>query len=243
MGVRVQPGGQNIAMPVALSGRARRTRRVGQLFIALSVIAALVIGYEFLWTDYQSGKASKNAVKQLERAWQSGGLTPADRPSRAGLNLTPTTDVFAIIRIPRLGSSWQQPVIEGVESDDLARGVGHYPSTAMPGVIGNFAIAGHRVTHGHPFRELDQMRPGDLIGIQMRDVVYVYRALSLRVVKPDAVRVLAPVPFQPSAAPMKPMMIISTCNPKYSARERLILTAEMITSYPVNLAPKQLKAQ
>lgn len=230
-------------MPVLSRRRAPVARRIGQLLIALSVIGALIIGYEFIWTDYSSGKAAKNAVQELEHVWNSGGLTPADRPSRAGLNLSPTTDVFAVMRIPRLGSTWQQPVIEGVQSNDLARGVGHYPSTSMPGVIGNFAVAGHRVTHGHPFREMDMMRPGDLIGVQMRDVVYVYRTISLRVVKPNAVKVLAPVPFQPGAAPTKPMMIISTCNPKYSARERLILTAEMITSYPVSLAPKQLTAR
>lgn len=230
-------------MPVLSRSRAPIARRIGQVMIALSVIGALIVGYEFIWTDYTSGRASKNAVKELEHAWSSGGLTPADRPSRAGLHLEPTTDVFAVMRIPRLGSSWQQPVIEGVQSNDLARGVGHYPSTSMPGVIGNFAVAGHRVTHGHPFRELDRMRPGDLIGVQMRDVVYIYRTLSLRVVKPNAVQVLAPVPFQPGADPTRPMMAISTCNPKYSARERLILTAEMITSYPVTLAPAPLRAR
>lgn len=223
--------------------RARTARRAGWSLIALALIGALILGYEFIWTDYQSRKASHAAVKQLEHVWDNGGLTPADRPSRAGLHLKPSTDVFAVMRIPRLGSQWQQPVIEGVQQNDLARGVGHYPMTSMPGVIGNFAVAGHRVTHGHPFRELDRMRPGDLIGVQMRDVVYVYRALSLKVVKPDAVRVLAATPFQPGKAAVKPMMIISTCNPKYSARERLVLTAEMITSYPLSLAPSQLKAQ
>lgn len=227
----------------ARSTRYLAARRMGWAFIALAVIAALVIGYEFVWTDQVAKRASHNAVNQVQKVWTDGGLTPADRPSRSGLNLKPTTDVFAVMRIPRLGSDWQQPVIEGVESGDLARGVGHYTMTSMPGVIGNFAVAGHRVTHGHPFYNLDRMQPGDLIGVQMRDVVYVYRALSLTVVKPDAVKVLAPTPFKPNVAPTKPMMIISTCNPRYSARQRLVLTAEMITSYPLALAPPDLRAK
>lgn len=221
---------------------AHPAKMIGSLLVAASLILALFIGYEFLWTDFASKRAADRATAQLQRVWAEGGLTPADRPT-AGPRPPAATDVFAIMRIPRLGRQWQQPVIEGVTLDDLARGVGHYPGTAMPGVIGNFAVAGHRVTHGHPFRDLDRMRSGDPIAVQMRDVVFIYRVRGIKIVTPDRTDVLFPVPRQFGVDPVEPLLTLTTCHPKYSARQRLILTAEFDTAYPVALAPKKFVAR
>ena len=90
--------------------------------------------------------------------------------------------------------------MEGVGKDDLARGIGHYPQTQMPGQPGNFAIAGHRVTHGSPFRKLLELRKGDQVIVETADAVYTYeldgspRDLT---VKPTDNWVLDPVPGKP----------------------------------------------
>ena len=70
---------------------------------------------------------------------------------------------FAFMHIPRLGKNYAVPVVQGVGLDDLARGIGHYPRTVMPGHVGNFAVAGHRATHGEPFAYLDKVGKGDLV--------------------------------------------------------------------------------
>ena len=70
---------------------------------------------------------------------------------------------FVLLRIPKFGKDWEKPVVEGVGEDDLARGIGHYPQTQLPGQPGNFAIAGHRVTHGSPFRKLLELQKGDQV--------------------------------------------------------------------------------
>jgi sortase A len=215
----------------------------GRLLVLVSLILALVIGYEYVWTDIQAKRAAQAATESVQRVWADGGLTPADRRPEAGPPPPIATDVFAIMRIPRLGRDWQQPVIEGVTLKDLARGVGHYPQTAMPGVIGNFAVAGHRVTHGHPFRDLDRLRSGDPIAVQMRDVVYVYRVRGIKVVTPERTDVLLPVPRQFGAEPVEPLLTLTTCHPKYSARERLIVVATFDTAYPVTLAPPKFVAK
>jgi sortase A len=223
-------------------GRARLALVLGRLLVVVSVILGLIVGYEFFWTDFTANRAAKDATQTVQRVWDEGGLTPADRPTNGAAVQPISTDVFGIMRIPRLGGDWQKPIIEGVTMDDLARGVGHYPDTAMPGVIGNFAVAGHRVTHGGPFRDLDRLRKGDPISVQIRDTVYVYRVRGIKIVTPDRTDVLFPVPRQFGVDPVEPLLTLTTCHPKYSARERLIVVAEFDTAYPVALAPAKFKA-
>lgn len=219
-------------------------RVLGRILTAAGLVLALFIGYEYFWTDFAAHRAASQATQTLQRVWDEGGWTPSDRPSgRAGVGKPLATDAFALMRIPRLGSQWQEPVIEGVTLDDLSRGVGHYPDTSMPGVVGNFAVAGHRVTHGGPFRDLDRLRTGDPIAIQMRDVVYVYRVRSVKPVTPDRTDVLLPVPRQPGMEPTEPVLTLTTCHPKYSARQRLIVVATFDNAYPVTLAPKKFTAK
>src|SRR4029079_17536164 len=75
---------------------------------------------------------------------------------------------FAFLHIPRLGKKYSVPVVQGVSLPDLSRGVGHYPSTALPGEIGNFAVAGHRATNGEPFANLDAVKVGDSPAVETR---------------------------------------------------------------------------
>ena len=211
----------------------RLARVTGWVFLLLGLLGAGFIAYQFFWTDHQAASASSQTIKQLEKHWARSSPSAVPEPAKG--------KAFAIIRIPRLGSNWQQPVIEGIDSPELARGVGHYPFTSMPGEIGNFAVAGHRVTHGHPFRELDRMEPGDLIGITMGQKVYVYRTVARHIVTPKSVEVLAPVPFELDAQPTVASMIISTCHPKFSARQRMVLVAQLQSTYPLEMAPAQLR--
>lgn len=81
---------------------------------------------------------------------------------------------YALVEIPRLGADYAVPLLQGVQSEELARGIGHFPHSAGPGEVGNFALAGHRVTHGSPFRDMPSLRPGDKIIIETRDAFYTY---------------------------------------------------------------------
>ncbi len=81
---------------------------------------------------------------------------------------------YAVLRIPRIGLT--APVAEGTgKGGVLDRGyVGHYTRTAQAGQAGNFALAGHRNTHGEPFRRIDRLRGGDRITVETRDAVSTY---------------------------------------------------------------------
>ena len=94
-------------------------------------------------------------------------------------------DAFALIRIPRFGHDYVRPILQGVDLDILDRGVGHYPESVKPGEVGNFAVAGHRVTYAKPFNKIAELKAGDAIVVETRDTWYVYRVQRHTVVTPD----------------------------------------------------------
>jgi sortase A len=148
---------------------------------------------------------------------------------------------FAVLHVPRLGEDWSRVVLEGTAEDELSQGPGHYVGTAMPGEQGNVSIAGHRVGRGSPFLELDALRPGDPIVVEVADGWFTYRVLGdeatgdfadpsgipgQQIVTPAQVEVIAPTPGgAPDAAPTGAYLTLTTCHPRYSARQRLVVHA------------------
>ena len=78
----------------------------------------------------------------------------------------PKGKASALIRIPTFGKKYVVPVLEGITDDVLAKGYGHFTSTADPGEVGNYALAAHRVTHGEPLRRMPELRPGDEVVVE-----------------------------------------------------------------------------
>lgn len=188
------------------------------------LIALLFVAYQLLWTNVQAGRAQDDVADTLRDQW--------DRPgSSAGASASPPKvrigDGFAFLRIPRLGEDYSVPIVEGVKLPDLARGVGHYPRTAGPGEVGNFAVAGHRATNGEPFARLDRLRPGDVVVTETRFQWFTYVVDRTRIVTPRDTWVIDPVPGKPRAEPTKALLTLTTCNPRWSSTERLIVFASL----------------
>jgi sortase A len=113
-----------------------------------------------------------------------------------------------------------------VTLDDLTRGPGHYPGTAMPGEDGNMGIAGHRTTYGAPFFYLDQLEPDDEIHVTDREgETHVYRMVENKIVLPGDAWVLDPDPIDNGEA----MLTLTTCHPRFSARQRMVVFAELVS--------------
>ena len=141
-------------------------------------------------------------------------------------------DAIGIIRIPRLGTKYGYAIVEGVSTDDLKKGPGHYPGTANPGGIGNFVVSGHRTTYLAPFNGLGELAVGDAIVIETRDTWYTYRVTKTQTVLPTDTAVVLPVPGQPRATPTQALITLTTCTPKYSASHRLIVTGVLQSALP-----------
>lgn len=231
-------------------------RLIGELLITLGVIVFLFIGYELWFTGLYTEHAQSKLNHQLATLWAapptpttsagpassaspsatpSGGPSPTSVPAATAPTVAPIAlagDAIGIIRIPRLGAKYGYAIVEGVSTDDLKKGPGHYPGTASPGGIGNFVISGHRTTYLAPFNGLGELAVGDAIVIETRDTWYTYLVTKTQTVLPTNTAVVLPVPGQPRATPTQALITLTTCTPKYSASHRLIVTGLLQSALP-----------
>ncbi|TDB86845.1 class E sortase [Actinomadura sp. KC216] len=196
-------------------------RGMGELCITAGLILMLFVTYSLWGTGrYTQGQQDRLGDELL----QDWGKVTTERV-KLGKGL-------AMIRIPRFGKDYRFVIIEGVDREDLRKGPGHYPGTALPGQVGNFVVSGHRTTYSAPFNRLGELKRGDKILIDTRDRQYVYTVTGRDIVKPSATEVTAPVPRHPKRKPTKPLITLTTCHPKYSAAERMIIFGELASALP-----------
>jgi sortase A len=147
---------------------------------------------------------------------------------------------FAVVRIPALGLVF--PVAEGVDKYAVLNHgyIGHYPGTAMPGQEGNFAVAGHRNTHGEPFRHLDRISVGDAVIVEVSGWDYVYQVDSiLPQTEPGDGTVILPEPYstdRPSGrygyrTPGK-YITLTTCTPPFTSLYRMVVWGRLVGRQP-----------
>ncbi|WP_222267668.1 class E sortase [Modestobacter marinus] len=210
-------------------------RGLGELLVTAGLVVLLFVVYEVHVTDLLNDRRQAELAEEVDEAWTR-------QPAGASVELVepPLGEPVAVLRIPRLGADHQRVVLQGTSEDQLSQGPGHYVGTALPGQQGNLAIAGHRVGKGSPFLDLDRMRPGDPIVVETAGSWFVYRVLGnpangdvadpsgvpgLHVVRPEEVGVIAPTPGAPGTAASGAYLTLTTCHPRYSARQRLVVHA------------------
>ena len=213
-------------------------RGLGEIMITLGLILLLFTFYELQVTGLVTAREQGRLSDDLASSWaepspsrgQSAGAgTVAAEPTEVALG-----SGLAVLRVPRLGDFNDSPpvVVEGVSVEDLKKGPGHIPGTAMPGEVGNVVLSGHRTTYGQPFNAFGELRPGDAVVLETRDTWFTYRVTGSEIVSPDAVEVTYPVPGDPTATPTKRLLTMTTCHPKYSAKQRLIIFSELESADP-----------
>ena len=203
----------------------------GQVCLTIGVVIALFIGYLFWGSGLRAAQAQRQFAAQLEHAWQAPdgvtGRLPAD-PVRLV-----TGEPFAFIRIPAFGAHWRFTVVQGTTLAQLDVSPGHVPGTQLPGQVGNFAVAGHRVTAGNPFWSLPSLTAGDRVYIDTRYATYTYRVTGRPTwVPPTDLAVLDPVPGRPGAAPSRRLITLITCDPAWTGTHRVIVTGVLIAVAP-----------
>lgn len=121
------------------------------------------------------------------------------------------------LEIPSLGVV--KPMLEGVSLSVLDHGPGHWPGSAMPGHVGNVVIGGHRTSHDKPFRNIDQLLPGDDVVLNTLEGRFVYEVTSTEVVTPDAIWIID----QTAAF----TATLFACHPVGSTKERIVVHLEL----------------
>ncbi|GAA0374458.1 class E sortase [Microbispora corallina] len=195
-------------------------RAIGEIGVAAGLVVLLFYAY-LLWG---TGSYTERTQRVLQRGLtRELGWRHTDGPGRIRLG-----HALALLRIPRLGASYRYAIVEGVGSAELRKGPGHYPGTALPGQIGNFVISGHRTTYGAPFNRIDELRRGDAIVVEASDARYTYQVVRTEIVRPDDLDVTDPVPGRPAQRPTLALMTMTTCHPKFSAGQRLVVQSELV---------------
>jgi sortase A len=205
------------------------SRAVGEVFITTGVLMLLFVTYQLWWTNVRAHAQADKEASSLQDDWANGKRNPGTFSPGQG---------FAILHIPKLDVV--VPIAEGISNKKvLDKGmVGHYAEgalkTAMPDAkTGNFGLAGHRNTHGEPFRYINKLQPGDAIVVETQDEYYVYKMASmLPVTSPSNVSVLEPVPPDSGFTGPGRYITLTTCTPEFTSKYRLIVWGKMVEERP-----------
>jgi sortase A len=213
----------------------RLTRIVSIMLITAGVVVLADAGLTLVWQEPFS--AAYGALKQGQAEDQLNELeseypTAADLAAIAGVEGTAAkarilADRFkphlerghaiARIKIDRIGLD--MVVVQGTDTGSLQRGPGHYPDTPIPGQPGTVAIAGHRTTYLAPFRDIDEIRDGDEIRVEMPYAAFTYTVEKHEVVDPGDVAIIKPIGYD--------RLVLTACHPPYSAAERYAVFAKL----------------
>jgi sortase A len=145
-------------------------------------------------------------------------------------------DAIAMLRVQRFGDDYEVPIVKGFDKGALSRGVGWDPKSAKPGEIGNFAIAGHRVTHGEPFSKFPKLRKGDLIVVETRRDIFTYKlrnsgtSITVSFTTPWPLwRV--PDPKARNLEPTERLITMLTCSELFHTNNRSVVIGELVKTY------------
>ena len=240
-------GADSAGETVAQRPRRRPRRRasvagvLGELLITAGVLTLLFVTWQ-LWIGDAIISSQKTAeAAALSESWAESGPTnpptAAPTPEVADPEATAPAavpapvlaqpahgEVFGVMHVPRFGPAWTFKLAGGVTRPDIldAGEIGHYPDSAMPGEVGNMAVAAHRWTSGAPFDPIDQLVVGDAVVIETADGWYTYRFRNLEYVQASQVDVLLPVPQRADLSADGQYLTLTSCAPKFNMLERII---------------------
>ncbi|HKA93371.1 MAG TPA: class E sortase [Acidimicrobiia bacterium] len=212
---------------------------VGRVLVTVGVLILLFVAYQLWGTGIYEARAQSDLESQFKRELaERGRTTSTTSPGASTSTSSPTTtpgvelppvpadgDPVGEIKIDKIGVD--KIVVEGTTVPDLRKGPGHYAGSPMPGQTGNAAIAGHRTTYGAPFGNLDQLSRGDRITVRTLTGTWEYVLTDDPfAVKPTQTEVLD-AGVDPATGKEAATLTLTTCEPKYSASQRLVVKAQL----------------
>lgn len=219
-------------------------RTFSELCITAGTVIVLFVVYVLFWTGVQADRVMGDQIDDLHDQWAQGTVAPAPgasataqpAPYRAGRP-------FAVMYIPRLGFTWNKPVLEGTATGTLKKGLGHYAGSARLGQTGNFSVAGHRRTYGDPFKDFPELRRGDAVVLTDGTTWFTYRIdKGPYKTVPSDVEVIDAVPRKSGYTRPGRYLTLTTCDPEWGHSHRLIVWAHLDSTQPVEAGePKALR--
>jgi sortase A len=222
----------------------RLVRDISSVLMISGLLLVLDAGVTLIWQEPVTAVIALIKRSEIDKQYLSFQTAPLTQVERHALVKLPslnqriaflarreahqvaTGDAIGHISIPKIGAGYD--VVQGTDEASLEKGPGHYPGTAFPGLGQTVAIAGHRTTYLAPFRHVDALKPGDRIVLKMPYAVFTYAVQYRRIVLPTALWVTHDVGYE--------RLVLSACNPLYSAAQRIIIFARLKSVTPVGPA-------
>jgi sortase A len=213
----------------------RLLRDLSSVLVIAGVLMVIDAAVTLVWQEPVTaliGAIRQSHVDKRYLSYTSSPLSKTDKQALASIGSVdqriaflarreaasvPTAAAVGLLTIPKIGVSFD--VVQGTGTASLERGPGHYPSTAFPGLGQTVAIAGHRTTYLAPFRNINELHAGDTIRLRMPYGTFVYAVQHQQVVKPNAWWITRNVGYE--------RLVLSACNPLYSANQRIVVFARL----------------
>jgi sortase A len=204
----------------------RLLRGTGWTFIGMGSFVLYFLVYQLVGTNAVTSRGQDDLRNELQREWTvpAAAAPKKDDPKKAVPRRVAPGKALAVLDIPKIDLN-NKVIVEGVGRDELRKGPGHVPSTVLPGQPGTFGVSGHRTTYGAPFYRLNELVKGDTITVVTREAIYTYSVTRTDIVRPTDTQVLDNV-IGPDDKP-KATITLTTCHPRYSARQRLIVFGDL----------------
>lgn len=221
-------------------------RTFSELCITAGSVIVLFVVYVLFWTGVQADRVMGDQIDDLHDQWAQGTAAPAPAPGASATAQPAPYRVgrpFAVMYIPRLGFTWNKPVLEGTATGTLKKGLGHYAGSARLGQTGNFSVAGHRRTYGDPFKDFPELRRGDAVVLTDGTTWFTYRIdKGPYKTVPSDVEVIDAVPRKSGYTRPGRYLTLTTCDPEWGHSHRLIVWAHLDSTQPVEAGePKALR--
>jgi sortase A len=204
--------------------RLRRAAGFGLLAVGLLLVAeaAVTVVWQEPFTALWTRGEQKQLAAQLDRMTPASAGPPllASRLPEQARSLDRHTregDPLGRIAIPKIGARFV--FVQGTNTGDLEKGPGHYADTVLPGLHGTVGIAGHRTTYLAPFRNINQLKRGDLVQLRMPYGKFTYAVHDTKIVSPGDVSVLRHQSGD--------WLVLTACHPLYSAAKRIVVSARL----------------
>jgi sortase A len=222
------------------SGTRRLIRDISSVLIIAGLLLLLDAAVTLVWQEPVTAVIAMVKRSEIDKrylSFQTAPLSETDRQALRALRRmnqrvaflarregrqVPAGDALGRITIPEIGASYD--IIQGTDAASLEKGPGHYEETALPGLDQTVAIAGHRTTYLAPFRHIDALKPGDHIVLKMPYGQFTYLVQFRRIVLPTALWIVKNVGYE--------RLVLSACNPLYSAAQRIVIFARLAGVVP-----------
>jgi sortase A len=224
-------------VPVSIALRRRLLRDLATILILTGSLLAVDVVVTIVWREPVTAVIGSIKRAEIDQRYLRIKLTGLDRHALASLASMGQRIAFLAredqrdvgtgagigrIVIPKIGADYE--IVQGTDTGSLEQGPGHYAGTAFPGLGQTVGIAGHRTTYLAPFRHIDELAAGDAIIMKMPYGTFTYRVQYHRIVQPADIGVVDNVGYE--------RLVLSACNPLFSAAQRWVVFARLAQVQP-----------